>query len=65
MGFVSHCDLIRILWLLTNENISVLDEGEISIVNYDLKRGITTLSVCTTALLVFFMVKSLKYHILK
>lgn len=45
MGLVSHCDLIRILWLLTNENISVLDEGEISIVNYDLKRGITILSV--------------------
>lgn len=45
MGFVSHCDLIRILWLLTNKNISVLDEGEISIVHYDLKRGITILSV--------------------
>ncbi len=45
MGFVSRCDLIRILWLLTNENISVLDEGEISIVRYDLKRGIIILSV--------------------
>lgn len=45
MGFVSHSDITRVLWLLTNENISVADEGKISIVNYDLNKGIAILLV--------------------